>query len=340
MTRLRGASALAALLLACGAAAPGPRDAGASRPPPADAGRPAPAAPDAGPPWEDTGEPPTAEDRGGPMRVHFRMREAIRLFSRDYVFEGTADGGAWVRLERQRGRGGGEIARYSRSPVSAAEVAELMRELDAAKWWAQPDATLPGAAGTQLLDVRVGRARHRFEVKGPCWCDNRCACEQARALDAANVFFHRLSTKNAERLAPTAVNAVLAPPPPEVEDGGTPPPPAMDCEVGPAKVLACGKRRCARQGKQAACFDAPDAGAEWVTVGRERKSRADFGPVWAFRTARGLGCVQRPYPGGKEPWACDGEDPKVSRLFWAGKTLMLERLAPEWAVEPIAEAWR
>lgn len=330
---------LSALLFASCSSAKAAKDAGAASGAPRDAGRPAPAAPvDAGPAWEDTGKAPTAEDRAGPLRVHFRMREAIRLFARDYVFEGTADGGTWSRLERQRA-GRGEVAKYWRSPLSAAEVAELLRDLDAAKWWAQADATLPGAAGTQMLDVQVGRTRHRFEVKGPCWCDNRCACEQARALDAANVFFHRLSTKNAEKPAPTALQVLAAPPPPELEDGGTPPR-AVDCEVGPAKALACGKRRCVRQGKQAACFDAPDGGAEWVTVGRERKSRADFGPVWAFRTASGLGCVQRPYPGGRDPWVCDAEGPRVSRLFWVGKTLMLERQTPEWAVEPIAEAWR
>jgi hypothetical protein len=274
------------------------------------------------------------------------MRQQAKLFSRDYLVEGTADGGTWTRLERKRG-GRGEVVRFSRSPLDAAQVGELLASLDAAEWWAMSDGKQPtsGMVLAQSLEVRRGSTLHRFEVSGPCYCEARCACPQARALDAANVFFHRARVEKAEKLAPT-VFPTLALPALSVEDGGT----ALrevDCEVGPGKALACEKKKCVRQGKQAVWFSssfeaAADAGVEWVTVRREKKSRADgWGPAWALRTASGRQCVQRPFPGTtKDPWVCEPESPKVARLFWVGKTLMLETADPEWSVDAVVEAWR
>jgi hypothetical protein len=276
-----------------------------------------------------------------PIRVHFRIREPARLFARDYLLEGTVDGGTLIQLERTRG-GRGEVARTSRSPLTAAAVGELFAELDAAQVWSLTDASAAGAPITQTLEVRRGEQKHRFEVKGPCWCDSRCVCPQAKAIDAANVFFHRAPLDDRVSVnAPVVMTMAVAPL--ELEDGGTPPR-AVVCDVGPTRALSCEKKKCVRQGKQAACFESPfdaDAGVSWVTVKAERKSRGPGWELpWAFRTAGGKSCLQKPWPNPRGTFDCTPAEPRVSRVFSAGKAQYVELADPEWSVDAITEVWR
>jgi hypothetical protein len=331
---------LASALVACSAPPEKKRDAGAAVAA-RDAGAPVVEVPPSPPPT-DTGSAPSETDSKGPVRVHLRMLEPQRLFSRDYLFEGAADGGTWTRLER-RSAGRGVAVKYARSMLDAEQTADLLGSLDATEWWGLSDVANPGAGGTRFLDIRRGGTRHRFEVRGACWCDNRCLCPQAKALDAANIFFHRAKVVGLEVQKPTAFRALSAPAF-EQEDGGTAPP-AEDCELSPMRELSCGKTKCVRQGKVAACFESPflegDAGVRHVTIRKELKTRGDrWALPWAFRTATGRTCLQKAWPSPREQYTCEPNTPAFARLFWAGKTLVAETKEPDWSLETVVEAWR
>jgi hypothetical protein len=309
--------ALAACLVACDAPPPAAKP--AAKPAPVEK-------PDAGPPA------PPAE----PIRVHFRVREPARLFARDYLLEGTLDGGTLTQLERSRGARG-EVVRYAQGTMGAAAVTDLFAALEAAQAWSLSDTSAAGAPIAQTLDVRRGDNRHRFEVNGPCWCDERCLCPQAKAIDAANIFFHRAKLEERVAFGPPQQKSLEAP---ALEDAGTPR--TVDCEVGPGKSLACEKKKCVKQGKQAACFESPFAASPtWVNVRAERKSRSGgWDQPWAFRTASGRTCVEKTWPSPRLSYECEPAAPRITRLFNLGKSLYTESADPDWSIDAVVELWK